>query len=73
MIFFLKVWESSRSRASSSAAVLFEWQPGDADDIFLEAEKLARDAGRVSRARGAQMSFFLKDLNQFETLLVVLW
>lgn len=56
MIFFLKVWESSRSRASSSAAVLFEWQPGDADDIFLEAEKLARDAGRVSRARGAQMS-----------------
>jgi len=47
----LEVWESSRSRASSSAAVLFEWQPGDADDIFLEAEKLARDAGSLLWSR----------------------
>ena len=44
-LFVFQVWESSRSRAATSPAVLFEWQPGDSDDTFLQAEQLARDTG----------------------------
>ncbi|CAK9094920.1 unnamed protein product [Durusdinium trenchii] len=47
----LEVWESSRSRASANEAVLFEWQLGDPDDLFLEAEHLAREAGDLLWSR----------------------
>lgn len=47
----LEVWESSRSRAATSPAVLFEWQPGDSDDTFLQAEQLARDTGSLLWSR----------------------
>ena len=44
-----QVWESSRCRASCSAAVLFEWQPGDADESFARAEQLAKKVGEKGR------------------------
>eukprot|EP00439_Symbiodinium_sp_Y106_P065549 s3799_g10.t1 len=50
----LEVWESSRSRAASSSAVLFEWSADDCEDTFEEAKKLAQAQGALLWSRGRE-------------------
>lgn len=50
----LEVWESSRSRAASSSAVLFEWSAEDCEDTFEEAKKLAEAQGALLWSRGRE-------------------